>query len=273
MFADIFPQPAAQLRIEDFRAAPRLFKSAFQATAVSFSSSRFPSRRKTPANPAKRRALAFSGKRAMLRKRKVSASNRRDKFFRNPPAFDRTFFPSHSCSMQKGVEPQMNEPKRDGFLALYQRNIGRVYQICRLHLKNNADAEDAAQSVFLNYWKTKPQFRDEEHEKAWFIVAARNQSRDMLRAWWRCHRADSAELETAAHWDSPEDGELLKALLALPSRCKDVMYLYYYEGYSSREIANMLECTESAVRSQLCEGRKKLKISLGGDYAPAANSV
>lgn len=167
----------------------------------------------------------------------------------------------------------MTEVKQDGFLALYQRNIGRVYQICRLHLKNNADAEDAAQTVFLNYWKTKPQFRDEEHEKAWFIVASRNQSRDMLRQWWRCHRADNAELENAAHWDSHEDCELLKALLALPSRCKDVMYLYYYEGYATREIAQMLECSDSAVRSQLCEGRKKLKLSLGGEYEAVTGSV
>ena len=167
----------------------------------------------------------------------------------------------------------MLDTRRDGFLALYQRNIGRVYQICRLHLKNAADAEDAAQTVFLNYWKTKPEFRDEEHEKAWFIVAARNQSRDMLRAWWRCHRADTSELEKAAHWDFPEDGELMKSLLALPARCKDVMYLYYYEGYSSKEIADMLQCTDSAVRSQLCEGRKKLKLTLGGEYEAVTGSV
>lgn len=167
----------------------------------------------------------------------------------------------------------MEDTRRDGFLALYQRNIARVYQICRLHLKNAADAEDAAQTVFLNYWKTKPEFRDAEHEKAWFIVAARNQSRDMLRAWWRCHRADSRELEKAMHFDSPEDGELMRELLALPTKCKDAMYLYYYEGYSSREIAEMLECSESAVRSQLCEGRKKLKIKLGGDYGTVTESV
>ena len=167
----------------------------------------------------------------------------------------------------------MFDAKHDGFLALYQRNIGRVYQICRLHLKNAADAEDAAQTVFLNYWKAKPEFQDEEHEKAWFIVAARNQSRDMLRTWWRCHRADNSELEKATHWDTPEDGELMQSLLALPARCKDAMFLYYYEGYSCKEIAKMLECSESAVRSQLCVGRKKLKLTLGGEYEAVAGSV
>lgn len=167
----------------------------------------------------------------------------------------------------------MFDTKHDGFLALYQRNIGRVYQICRLHLKNAADAEDAAQTVFLNYWKTKPEFHDEEHEKAWFIVAARNQSRDMLRAWWRCHRADNTDLTEIAHWDNPEDGELMQALLALPSRCKDVMYLYYYEGYACKEIAKMLECSESAVRSQLCAGRKKLKLTLGEEYGTVSGNV
>ena len=163
----------------------------------------------------------------------------------------------------------MFDTRRDGFLALYQRNIGRVYQVCRLHMKNAADAEDATQAVFLNYWKAKPEFQDEEHEKAWFITAARSQSRDMLRTWWRCHRADGSELEKGA----PEDDALMQSLLALPARCKDVMYLYYYESYSCKEIAKMLECSESAVRNQLCAGRKKLKLTLGGEYEAVAGSV
>ena len=163
----------------------------------------------------------------------------------------------------------MFDTRRDGFLALYQRNIGRVYQVCRLHMKNAADAEDATQAVFLNYWKAKPEFQDEEQEKAWFITAARSQSRDMLRTWWRCHRADDSELEKGA----PEDDALMQSLLALPARCKDVMYLYYYESYSCKEIAKMLECSESAVRNQLCAGRKKLKLTLGGEYEAVAGSV
>ncbi|WP_054873670.1 RNA polymerase sigma factor [Oxobacter pfennigii] len=64
---------------------------------------------------------------------------------------------------------------------LYERNMDMVYRICYMHLKNHADTEDAVQTVFLKYIRSIVTFRDREHEKAWFIVTARNCCRDILR--------------------------------------------------------------------------------------------
>ena len=73
---------------------------------------------------------------------------------------------------------------------LYRRHIQMVYQICLLMLKNVPDAEDAAQTVFRKRLERGPALQDPEREKAWLIVAARNECRDQLKHWWRTRRGD-----------------------------------------------------------------------------------
>ena len=57
---------------------------------------------------------------------------------------------------------------------------------------------------------------------------------------------------------------MLSAILALPKDYKDAVYMFYYEGYSTGEIARYLNCPESTVRSRLSRGRKRLTTMLGG---------
>ena len=71
---------------------------------------------------------------------------------------------------------------------LYRRHGSMVYQICLMLLKNVPDAEDATQTVFRKVMEQDKPFRDPEHEKAWFIVTARNECRDQLKHWWRRNR-------------------------------------------------------------------------------------
>jgi RNA polymerase sigma-70 factor (ECF subfamily) len=151
------------------------------------------------------------------------------------------------------------------FASVYDRNIKRVYQICRLFLKNAADAEDAAQAVFERYMRRGQRFADEGHEKAWFITVARNCCRDELKSFWKSRRTDIAEAEAAAACEPGSSG-LADALLKLPAKCKDAIYLYYIEGYSVKEMSRLLHRNESTLRNHLAEGRRLLKIDLGGDY-------
>lgn len=150
---------------------------------------------------------------------------------------------------------------REEIEAIYRRQFKLVYQICLVLMKSVPDAEDAAQTVFRRVMERAEPFRDPEHEKAWLIVTARNECRDQLRHWWRRCREDASALEALA-WEQPEDGSIWEQVAALPDKHRLVLFLHYYQGYSTDEIAKMLGENPSTVRSRLVQARKKLKIRL-----------
>ena len=100
-------------------------------------------------------------------------------------------------------------------------------------------------------------------EKAWIIRATANACKDSLRA---AHRRN-VDLEAAAATPAPAapDSDVLDAVMALPRKYREAVYLHYYEGYSVREIASLLGQSESAVSAHLSRGRKSLRTTLGGD--------
>ncbi|MDE7310882.1 MAG: RNA polymerase sigma factor [Eubacterium sp.] len=149
------------------------------------------------------------------------------------------------------------------FQAVYMRQVQRAYHICCLYLGNSADAQDAVQNLFLKLLEKKVVFLDEQHEAGWFCVAARNQCRDMLRSRWWKKRVDAdmdvIEHATGRQEELQNNHYLELALRRLPVKQKEVLYLYYYEQYSVREISKLLKRKESTVQSQLAAGRKKLR--------------
>lgn len=158
------------------------------------------------------------------------------------------------------------------FHEIYCRNADRIYRICLMQLKSVSDAEDAVQSVFLKYLKKPVEFSDINHEKAWFIVAAQNYCRDVLKCWWRSRRTDLEKLPEAVYSENESDNDIFEQLLSLPAKYKEVLYLYYYEEYSVKEISELLGRNESTIRTQLSKGRKKLKAELGKeDYYEKRN--
>jgi RNA polymerase sigma-70 factor (ECF subfamily) len=150
---------------------------------------------------------------------------------------------------------------------IYKRNVEMIYRICFIYLKNPTDSEDAVQSIFLKLLKSNTSFADPEHEKAWLIVTTRNYCKDLLKSWWRTRKVELTRLPEAV-WrdDGDRSREVLDQLLALPNKYKIVLYLYYFEEYSVREIANMLIRKESTIQTQLAKGRTLMKLSLGGHY-------
>jgi RNA polymerase sigma-70 factor (ECF subfamily) len=152
------------------------------------------------------------------------------------------------------------------FEEIYQRNKDMVYRMCYLYLKNKADAEDATQSIFLKLINHGKPFHEQEHEKAWFITTAKNYCKDILKSWWNNRRVDLDVLLETAHWDDTESGEVFAKIFLLPEKYKTVMYLFYVEGYSIKEISAILNRKETTVQTQLSRGRKRLSIDLGGKY-------
>ena len=124
--------------------------------------------------------------------------------------------------------------------AAIDRYADTVRRLCMLHLKNYADTEDIFQTVFLKYALHTAPFADGEHEKAWLIRVTLNACKDLLKS---VFRSRTVALEAAANLPAPvpqEHQEVLEAVLALPKKYKDVVYLHYYEGYSAPEIAGLL---------------------------------
>ena len=145
--------------------------------------------------------------------------------------------------------------------ALYRRHVSMVYQICLMLLKNVPDAEDATQNVFRKVMEQDKPFRDPEHEKAWLIVTARNECRDQLKHWWRRNReSETALLQVSSR--QPEDSGLKELIWELPEQDRLVLYLYYYQGYTAQEIAELLGKNPSTVRTWLVRARKKLKLRM-----------
>ena len=140
-----------------------------------------------------------------------------------------------------------------------------VRRICFCHLKNDMDTEDIFQNVFLKYMLYDGTFESAEHEKAWFIRVSINACKDFFKTLFRRNTVPLDEITELAVEEAEDHSEVLQAVLALPEKYRDVIYLYYYEEYSASEIADILKSREGTVYSLLCRGRTMLKKSLGGE--------
>ena len=148
---------------------------------------------------------------------------------------------------------------------IYNRQVDTVYRICYSFMKNTHDTEDLVQETFLRLLSSSVVFQSSEHEKAWLIVTASNLSKDTLKKWWR--KTEDISDPTLGLQQPPfEINGVLEAILELPKDQKTVVYMYYYEGYSTADIARYLGCPHATVRSRLSRARKNLKLQLGGDF-------
>ena len=134
------------------------------------------------------------------------------------------------------------------------------------YLRCVADAEDAVQDVFFSYYRNSPNLDNEEHEKAWLIRATVNRCRDKLRSPWHKKRSEYPLAEDIAADLPQEQSELLYAVMALDIKYRLPLHLYYYEGYSIEEIAQLLDTPKSTISTRLRRAREQLKHELGGNY-------
>lgn len=139
-----------------------------------------------------------------------------------------------------------------------------VWRVCFYHLKNRADTEDVFQNVFLKYMLNEKPFQNEEYEKSWLLRVSINACKDYLKNFFRRNVVSIDTLREIRAELPEEHREVLEALLALPVKYKDVLYLHYYEGYTAAEIGKILGKKDNTVYSLLSRGRELLKKRLGG---------
>lgn len=149
------------------------------------------------------------------------------------------------------------------FREFYDRQVKRVYRLAMVLMGNISDAEDVTQTFFLKAWEKKPDFRDADHEIAWILTTTRNQCKDIHKSFYRRKRADLENApEPQVTLETQMDSEIWEALQSLAEKYRMVLYLYYYEGYSVRELSVILRRRESTLQTQLATGRKQMKSLL-----------
>ncbi len=139
-----------------------------------------------------------------------------------------------------------------------------VLRMAYSYLHNTEDAEEILQDTLVQFLKAAPALESRAHEKAWFLHVAANLCRNRLK-----YNAIRQTDELADNLEAEGQSDLLfvwDAVKSLPEKYREVVHLYYFEGYQTAEIAKILGMKEVTVRSNLARGREKLKSVLKEAY-------
>lgn len=148
------------------------------------------------------------------------------------------------------------------FTAAARQYQDMVYRMALSVLGSVPDAEDAVQEVFLRLYRQTDPPREPEALRRWLLRVTVNYCRDVLRSPWRKRRVPLTEVPDTPVFDRPEQSDLYQAVMALPEKYRTVLYLFYYEEMSVRELAELLKLSQSAVTTRLSRAREKLKNKL-----------
>ena len=140
------------------------------------------------------------------------------------------------------------------------RLYAAAFNVCR----QPQDAEDAVQEALISFYRSEKDFESEEHIKAWLLRVTVNAAKSMCRSFWNRNRTSYEEYMDSLTFEDPSDRTLMDVVLRLPEKYRIVVHLHYYEGYKTREIAEILGLSENTVKTRLLQSRKRLKTELEG---------
>ena len=138
-----------------------------------------------------------------------------------------------------------------------------IFAIAYNYMKNSYDADDITQNVLIKYYNNKKVLESEEHKKNWLIRVTINECKKMLLSPWRSRCQNLEDYADSLQFEEKEQSRLFLAVLELPWKYRAVVHLYYYEDYSTREIAKILGVRETAVTTRLMRARRMLRETLG----------
>lgn len=146
---------------------------------------------------------------------------------------------------------------------IYDTYSNTILKISYTYLKSTQLSEDILQEVILKIIKKKIKIEDKTKEKYWIIRVTINMCKDYLKSsWYR----KNVELDENLSYLPKEQNELLTEVLKLPEKYKTVIYLYYYEEYSIKEISKILKSNESTIGTRLSRGKSILEDKLKGEW-------
>lgn len=163
---------------------------------------------------------------------------------------------------------EAHQPSRADVNAAAERLLdaygSSILRLAYSYLHNMSDAEEVVQDTLVQYLKETPDFADDTHEKAWCLRVAGNLAKNRIK--YNSVR-DADELNDELVSEERDDLSFVwEAVKALPVKYREVVHLFYHEGYSTAEIAGILQMKEATVRSNLSRGREQLKAALKEAY-------
>lgn len=152
------------------------------------------------------------------------------------------------------------QDKNEFVVRALEKHADMVRRVCFMYTRNRDDVEDIFQDVFLQLCRYAERFDSEEHEKAWLIRVTINKCKDLHKSFFKSRVCPLDDIEIAFEDDT--ENVVMEEILALPQKFKDVLYLFYYEGYSVPEIAKLLGTKENTLYSHLRRAKTILKNKL-----------
>lgn len=146
----------------------------------------------------------------------------------------------------------------------YDAYADMIYKIAYMYTGNSSESEDIVQEVFIKLLYKGLRFTSEEHKKAWLIRTVSNQCKDYLKSSRKTNLSLDDNLISDKSADNDKRLDIRTKIISLNPKYKTVIYLYYYEGYATDEIASILHISASAVKMRLKRAREELKKELEG---------
>lgn len=139
-----------------------------------------------------------------------------------------------------------------------------ILRLAYTYVYNLQDAQDILQDTLIQLLRTSPVFESEEHEKAWLLRVAANLSKNRIA--YNKRRVTDELREDLIAEEREDLAFVWDAVLQLKENYRAAVHLFYYEGYSTAEIARILGRKESTIRSDLRRGRKQLRTILEEEF-------
>lgn len=158
----------------------------------------------------------------------------------------------------------MNHFNEDQFEILYDKYVAMLYRIAFIYTGSVQESEDILQEVFIKLLYKAPHFSSDNHEKAWLIRTVTNSSKDYLKSSRHGNMPLNEEILADKNGEEDRNIDIRSKIIGLEEKYKTVVYLFYYEDYSVKEIAACLKLTQSAVKMRLKRAREILKTELEG---------
>ncbi|MEG1826643.1 MAG: RNA polymerase sigma factor [Gordonibacter sp.] len=167
---------------------------------------------------------------------------------------------------------QSDQPRSEAFLKRAMADWGdSVYRLALSQTHSRTDAEDVYQDVFLRLFNSETAFQSNEHLKAWLLRVTANRCHDLARSGWKRR---TVAFDPA--WDTPdtparnaEDAAVWDAVGQLPDQQREAVHLHYVEGYSTEDIARIMDCRPATARTWLFRARARIKDLMESTSSPS----
>ena len=150
---------------------------------------------------------------------------------------------------------------KEEFTAFAEKYMDTIYRVAYSWTKNSDDANDVTQDVLIQLYKTTKEFESDSHVKNWLIKVTVNQCKMLFRSTWS-KMEDIGEYADTLGFEEKSHLDLFRAVMNLDKKYRVPLLLFYYEGYSTAEIASILGIPEKTVSTRLFRARARLKDDL-----------